>query len=253
MTQVFRIDEAMVDRKLLGAVLGDLSTWRTWTAALKAAFGIKLTDEEMRTFLAIAGGRKPPAHRVKQLWAICGRRAGKTRMAALIVAYIATCIDHSAYLAKGETGHVLALAPTQKQAHAVLGYARAMIEASPILRQQIETVTSEEIRLASNICISVHPASFRSVRGRTLLAAVLDETSMWRSEESAAPDVEVLRAIVPALMTTKGMIVGISTPYAQRGLLFEKYRDHFAKDDADTLVIKGSSTAFNPTLDQAGN
>ena len=45
------------------------------------------------------------------------------------------------------------------------------------------------------------------------------------------------------------MTIGISSPFAERGLLYEKYRDFFGKDDADTLVIKGGTLAFNPTLD----
>ena len=46
-------------------------------------------------------------------------------------------------------------------------------------------------------------------------------------------------------------MVGVSTPYGQRGLVFEKYRDALGKDDAEVLVVKGGSTTFNPTRDQA--
>jgi len=249
MSQVFRIDEAVADPQLLGGVLGDIATWDTWQATLKAAFGIDLTPAETELFSSIAGGRKPPSKRVQQLWAIVGRRGGKSRMAALVSAFLATCVDHTAYLAPGETGHVLCLAPTQSQAYGVLNYCRAMLEASPILRKQIEAVTAGEIRLKGNIAISVHSANYRTVRGRTLLAAILDETALWRSEESSLPDVEAFRALLPALMTTRGMIVGISTPYSQRGLLFERFRDYFGKDDDDVLVVKGSTARFNPLAD----
>ena len=88
------------------------------------------------------------------------------------------------------------------------------------------------------------------MRGRTLLAVVLDETALFRDEASAQPDIEIYRACVPALLTTKGMMVGISTPFGQRGLLFERYRDYFGRDDDEVLVVKGSSTKLNPTLDQ---
>jgi hypothetical protein len=49
-------------------------------------------------------------------------------------------------------------------------------------------------------------------------------------------------------MTTKGLTIGISSPFAERGLLWERYRDFYAKDDPDTLIIKGGTLAFNPTL-----
>src|SRR5262249_27415986 len=147
-----------------------------------------------RVFACIAGGREPPSNRVQQLWAIVGRRGGKTRAAALICCYLATCVDWRDRLAAGETGFVTALAPTQKQAQGVLQYCRAMIEASPILRQQIQGVTSDEIKLQGNISISVHPANYRTIRGRTLLAVVLDESALFRDETSAQPDIEILRA-----------------------------------------------------------
>jgi hypothetical protein len=243
------VDQALTDLQLLGAVLGDLETWQTWRTVLKATFGIALNREEVRAFASVAGSRKPPAAKVQQLWAIVGRRGGKSRIAAAVLVYLATCVDYSGCLVPGETGYVLCVAPTQKQAQSVLGYVRAFLEASPILRQEIVNVTADEIKIRANITIAVHPANYRTLRGRTLLAVVLDETALFRDEMSAQPDVEILRACVPALLTTKGMVIGISTPYGQRGLVFEKYRDHFGQDDDTVLVVKGSSTQFNPTLD----
>jgi hypothetical protein len=35
------------------------------------------------------------------------------------------------------------------------------------------------------------------------------------------------------------------------GLLYRKFREHYGRDDDDVLVIRASSTTFNPTLDQA--
>ena len=42
--------------------------------------------------------------------------------------------------------------------------------------------------------------------------------ALWRDEVSATPDVEVYRAVLPALMTTKGMLIGISTRYSAEGV-----------------------------------
>jgi hypothetical protein len=86
------------------------------------------------------------------------------------------------------------------------------------------------------------------VRGRTLLAAIFDEVALRRDEVSATPDIEVYRAVLPALMTTKGMLIGISTPYRKIGLLHQKRRDHYSIVGDDVLVVQGPSTAFNPQL-----
>ena len=52
-------------------------------------------------------------------------------------------------------------------------------------------------------------------------------------------------------MTTKGMLIGISTPYRRIGLLYQKHRDHFGQARDDVLVVQGPSTTFNPSLSQA--
>jgi hypothetical protein len=45
------------------------------------------------------------------------------------------------------------------------------------------------------------------------------------------------------------MLVVLSSPYRQAGLVYQRHRDHFGKDDADVLVVAGPSELFNPTLD----
>lgn len=245
------IDRALTDPALLGSALGEAKSWAGWLTILRAAFGLALKDEERAFFRQVAGDREPPSQRVRELWAICGRRSGKSRMAAAIAAYLATFHANVDKLAKGETGHVLVLAASKNQARTVFGYVHGFLDASPILRQQIEDVTAEEIRLAGGIVIGVHSGSFRSIRGRTVIAAILDESAFWRSEESVNPDVETYRAILPSLATTGGMLVGISSPYAQRGLLFEKSERHFGEGDPDVLVIRAPSQRLNPTLDEA--
>jgi hypothetical protein len=241
------IDAALTDNKLLGAALGDPSTWQTWQCVLKAAFCLPLSKQERHVFQVIAGDRKAPAAPVKELWAVAGRQSGKSRIAALISAYLATFVDHRSKLAPGEIGYVLTLSPTLDQSQIIFRYALAFLESSPILRQKIVDANATEIRLENNVVISTHPASFRTVRGRTLLAVVCDESAYWRSDESASPDREVYRAILPSLARTNGMLIGISSPYRRVGLLYEKHRDHFGVD-GDVLVIQAATPSLNPTI-----
>jgi hypothetical protein len=111
--------------------------------------------------------------------------------------------------------------------------------------------TQSEVRLRNGAVLAVHPNSFRSIRGKTLLACVFDEVAIWRDEASATPDVEVYTAVLPSLARTGGMLIGISTPYRKMGLLWQKYRDHFGVDGDDVLVVQGPALAFNSTLDVA--
>ena len=243
------ITDAMDDHQLLGAALGDAESWATWRVILKAAFALPLDAAELETFHLVAGDRQPPSKRVNELWVVAGRRGGKTRMAALVASYLAGFIDHSPRLAPGETGHVLALAPSRSQAGVMRDYVGGFLHASPILRQLVQSETREEIKLSGNIAVGIHAASHRTVRGRTLAATVFDEAAFWRDETSAAPDLEIYRAILPALASTGGMLIGISSPYRQAGLLYQKHREHFGKDGDDVLVIQAPTSVLNPTLD----
>ena len=245
------IRDALRDPNLLGSGLGDVQSWTTWMAVLAAAFGERLNRHERRAFEAVAGSRQPPARKVQELWAICGRRAGKSRVAAVVAVFIATCVDHSGKLSPGEPGVVLVLAASRSQAGVVLGYVRAFLQSSPLLRQLIVDDNAEELRLSNGVTIAVHAANFRTVRGRTLLACVFDEAAYWRDETSAVPDVETYRAVMPSLATTGGMLIGISSPYRRIGLLFAKFRDHFGQDSDEVLVVRGPTAAFNPTIDQS--
>jgi hypothetical protein len=239
------IDRALTDRNLLGAALGDAAPWSAWIAVLRAAHALPLSDEERELFVQVAGDRHPPTERVRELWAVIGRRGGKSRIAAALAVYQACFVEH--HLAAGEVGMVLVLAAARDQTKRVFDYARAFLENSPVLRQEIESITRSEIRLRSGVVIAIHSNSFRTVRGSTLLAVVLDEVAFWRDESSATPDLEVYRAVLPSLATTNGMLIGISSPYRKVGLLHQQHRDNFGKD-GDVLVVQGPSKVFNPLL-----
>jgi hypothetical protein len=231
------IDRALADHRMLGAALGDIGTWRTWLAVLKAAFAVPLGGPESAVFAAVAGSRTVPQQRVRELWAVAGRRSGKSRMAAAVAIYLALFLKHR--LAHGERGMCLVLAGSMDQAKTVFGYVRGFLEAAPALAKEIVSSTASEIALKNGIVIAVHSNSFRTVRGRTLVACIMDEVSFWRDEASATPDIETYRAILPSL------------PYRKLGLLHQKHRDHFGQDDADVLVVQGASKTFNPSLSDA--
>jgi hypothetical protein len=243
---VVDIDQALSDRKLLGAALGDTKTWRAWLAVLRAAFGLPLSDEQAKIFSEVAGERAPPTARVDELDVLVSRRAGKSRMAAAIACYLACFQQHR--LAAGEQAHVLVLSPTKQQSAIIFSYALAFLQESPILRAKIKNVTAEQIELDGNVSISIHSANFKSVRGRSLIGVVADESAFWKDETSSQPDVEIYRACAPALAASRGMWVSISSPHMKSGLLYERFRQSFGHDDARTLVIQGASATFNPTL-----
>jgi hypothetical protein len=252
MTPAIPISEALVDRNLLGAALGDVVSWQTWRTVLKAAFAEALTDEERALFGVVAGGRALPSSRVRELWCgPIGRRSGKSRMAAAVAVHIAALTDHRARLVPGEIGTVAVIAASREQANTVFGYVRGFLLASPLLAGQVESIGRDEIMLRDDVSISVVTNSYRVARGQTLLAVIGDEVSYWRDETSAQPDIETYRAVLPSLVASGGMWVGISTGYRRAGLLYAKHREHFGRDGDDVLVVSGSTERFNPLIDPA--
>jgi hypothetical protein len=185
------IERALADPKLLGAALGDLSTWSTWLATIKASRGSRLTPQERQLFDQVAGGRSPPARKVRELVVVVSRRAGKGRIGAALAVYEAVLVDHSAKFSPGETGVVAIVSPTLDQSRIMLDYVCGYLEASPVLAPEIELVTDSEVRLRNGNVIVTLASDYRSLRGRTLLTAILDEASFksfeWKKHETPAP------------------------------------------------------------------
>ena len=129
-------------------------------------------------------------------------------------------------------------------------YVKGLLENVPMLARLVVRETAESIDLANQITIEVHTASFRSVRGYTVVAALLDEVAFWRSDdESANPDREVVEALRPAMATVPGAILlAASSPYARRGVLWETWQHHYGKDEHPLLVWQadtvGASMSF---------
>ena len=242
------IDRALLDPNLLGAGLGNPATWSRWLAVLRAAFALPMSDADLVQFKEVSGNREVPASRVDELWCTVGRRSGKSRIAAALAVYAALLVPQR--LAQGERGVVLVLAMSADQARAVFDYAMGFIEASPVLAREVVGATTTEIRLRNNNTISIHANSYKTVRGKTVIAAIFDEVAQWRDVDSALPDLETYRAVLPALATSQGMLIGISSPYRKLGLLYERHRNYFGTNDPRVLVVAGPSRQFNPEIDE---
>jgi hypothetical protein len=60
------------------------SSWDAWRCILKAAYALPMSASEIESFKELAGGHAPPKHRVRQLFIVGGRRAGKDSIASLL-------------------------------------------------------------------------------------------------------------------------------------------------------------------------
>lgn len=232
-------------------VSGD--SWIAMRAVILAALGEALTDAERVYFQKLTKLDKESLKRVKRLIIIAGRRSGKSQIAAVLAIYVAVLCDHSENLTIGEKGVVLCIAQNQEQAKVVFGYVVGIVKAVPILAKEIVNITALSITFKNRIEIQVRPASFRGLRGTTAIAAICDETAFWFTEEnnSSNPDTEIINALKPMLVTTRGLLMIITSPYSRRGVVFKYHSRYFGKADPSTLVAQGASRDFNPTIDQS--
>ena len=252
------IIQAIKDKNLFRPFIGkDLKTWRNWLIALCVLYGLKIKYTPYTTDLI----KQCTGRNIKQLSSdgfntalfLTGRRSGKSRKAAVIGAFEATLSGREKLLAQGETGMVVIIAPTKKQGRIVKNYLRSIFEQTPLLQQEIVKETSEGFQLSNGVVIEILVGDFRSVRGYTLLAAIVDEVCFFGldDESKVKSDTELIRALKPSLATTNGRLICISSPYAKRGWAYQQYKTYFGNDKGKVLVWKCSSRTMNPTLPQS--
>lgn len=227
------------------------ASWNRWRAVLKAALCEPLSTIELDAFREVSD-RDPPAHRVKELVAVAGRGAGKDSIASFVATYIAITFNpRIAKLRPGELAYVLLVAVDKDQASIAYRYIRAFFEEVPALAKLVKNIGTDNIELKNRVVIQVVTNSYRSIRGRSVLAAIFDEAAFWRSDESMNPDIEVHAAISPGLARVAGsMLIIISSAHRRAGLLYERWKSSYGKPDNDTLVVRGTTTQFNPSFDQ---
>ena len=191
------------------------SSWDGWRAVMRGAFAERMTKPEREFFRSVAN-REPPEHRVKEFWAICGRRAGKDSVASAIAAHTAASFEPAGRLRPGERAW---LAVDRAQTQTVLGYTRSYFEKLPALAAMVERETNDGFALKNGVDIAIVTNDYRGIRGRTVLCCIMDEVAYWRSENSASPDKEVYRALRPSMLTlSESMLIGITTAYHRSGL-----------------------------------
>ena len=167
---------------------------------------------------------------------------------ALVAVFLAAFRPYR--LAAGERGVVMLIAADRKQARVLHRYVGGILHAVPMLASLIERETAAAVALSTGVDIEIHTASFRTIRGYTIVAAICDEIAFWPTDDAADPDREIVAALRPAMATIRdALLLAISSPYAPRGELYRAYRQHFGHDDDPVLVWQADTRTMHPTID----
>ena len=236
----------------------DLDSWKAWRSFGKALYGLPFEDEEEALLYQLGTLRETvPEGGFTEAYAVVGRRGGKSRITSLIAAYEAVLGNWQEKVAPGERAWVFIIATDKDQAKIILSYTRAFITLfdNPKAKDRkdrslIESETMDELHLTNGVSIAVKACTFRAARGYSTCLVILDELAFMRDEQSANPAQEVVTSILPGLIPG-ARLLGISTPYAKFGYLWQVFREHYGKADSDILVWKADTTTMNPLYDRA--
>lgn len=162
-----------------------------------------------------------------EAWGIDGIRAGKSEIAAFIVAYEAVCGGHEAYVRDGKKAVCFQIAQDLQFAQYALHGINANLEAIPILARRTDKwkhVTARRIDLFNNMVVMTTPPTIKSVRGYDAPVTVMDEVGVWYQEaDSANPDSAVYSQVKSRqAQFAHPKIVGISSPWNKAGLLWAR-------------------------------
>lgn len=228
----------------------EADSWRPWRNVLAATYGLAPEDPDF--VKALTGRETLPTTQARRVMYLAGRRSGKSRMAAVIAAFHLCCREYPD-IAEGERTIFVLVASTKSQALSVKSYFLGLLR-SKTCRLAVKVVgeTAETVRLSNGLELVIM-AGRHSIRGATIVGALLEEAAFVRSldDGAAMSDEEIIRAIEPGMGTVKDpLMVIISSPHRKRGLLWKLWNRFFGKPDARTLVIKAPTRTMNPTFDQ---
>ena len=127
MSAEFTILDAIDDPEIWKPWFKKPETWVAWRAFLAALFALPMNDAELKIYCQATGRQNPPTEPILESWLVCGRRAGKSFILALISVYLACFKDWRQYLAPGERGTICVVARDRKQTRVVMRYIRALL------------------------------------------------------------------------------------------------------------------------------
>ncbi len=224
----------------------------------KVAFGdynpCDLEGEERELALQLFGGLETvPAKSKRFVCMRLGRGSGKTTMCSAYAVYVAVCQPFT--VGPGDTPYVITIAPDLPTAKLAISMCREMIRGNAALERLVcgdeKTVITLRRPNGQQVKIEAFAASRggSTVRGRTILAFLLDEAEFFTSNGAdgssyAVSDTDIFRALKPRLVRRgKGMLV--STPWPVEtlmGAMFDANWGTCLKETAikaPTLLVRG--------------
>lgn len=190
-----------------------------------------------------------PEHARHVVCTLKGARVGGTWLHSLYLLFAALTADLTG-LAAGEVGFAIIVAPDLRLARQALRYCTGAAKGAPHIASLVvsDGADSLQVRRPQDgrvVSIECLPATRggSAVRGRTLVAALLDEASFFRDDSAVVNASEIYRAVVMRILPG-GLLSMISTVWSETDLLFERVQQNYGNPQsclaakAPTLLMR---------------
>jgi len=211
--------------------------------------GLEQVDESARKYICL----------------MLGRGSGKTTLCSAFALYEAVTHD-IAKCGPGDVPYVVVIAPDKVTAALSIRMCREMVRSQPALERLITADTAMMLQMQRPDGRMVRIEAFAAsrggaaVRGRTIIAFILDEAAFFTSNQDggrdfAVNDKDIFRALKPRLLPSgKGML--ISTPWPTESLFMELFDQNWGRCKtataikASTLMVRGDDPDIRKMVEE---
>lgn len=204
--------------------------------------------------------------KVNKIDLICGRRSGKTLLAAAIAIYCAISTNWKPYLKKHPFATVLIMSHSREFSDEVLEVMRNLIESSDILRRLVNqdkknTASAMNLKVPwivgdtiqwSRVQIKVAAASSKTTRGVAACAIICDEIAFWNLDENMKEtDAKIMKAVRPSMKQfgELAMLIKLSSPGIKQGVLYGEHKKYMEGELPNSYAIfKGPTWMMNEII-----
>lgn len=204
--------------------------------------------------------------KINKIDLICGRRSGKTLLAAIIAIYCSISNNWKPFLRKTPFATVLIMSHSREFSDEVLEVIRSLIETSDILSKLINkdkknTASTMNLKVPwivnsqiqySRVQIKVAAASSKTTRGVAACAIICDEIAFWNLDENMKEtDAKILKAVRPSMKQfgQHAMLIKLSSPGIKQGVLYGEHLKWKAGELPNTYaVFKAPTWAMNEII-----
>jgi hypothetical protein len=236
------VPKVIFDPQLLGTGW-EAASFDAHRAMVRGIFGGALSIREREMYAEMTGGLAPRSRPPRTLVIVKSRRVAGTRIAVAIGQALALSDWPRA---PGERPVVKFFAADRAQAGVAFGYAKGSLAVSPLLANEVVSVTQQRIELRNGNALEVSTSDDATLRGFTPVAYIVDEAAYVANLDA------LLAAMRPGLVTLPGsMLIIITTPAGADGPVYELDKQHYGAHHDDILVIHAHVSLFNPTIPQS--